>query len=396
MTSCLIVGGGLVGLCTAHFLAERDEIERVTIVDRDWSHGRSSSARSVAAIRQQFRTRENVELSRFGNAFFADARRLLGTGVGYEPAHYLVLAAADGVERMREAHAAQRAAGAEVVLLAPDELRDRFDWLNVDDVAIGALSLSGEGWIDPVLAMQGLEAHLRDRGVELVEADVDRFEIEGGVVRSLRLADGSALVADAYVNAGGPQSGRLMARSGMPLPVESRKRCAFVFDAEVPPADYPCLVDPTVAGRSVFSRPYAGRFLAVTSPAPASDPDTDDLAVDEALFDEVIRPGLAHRVRGFGSMRLADAWAGHYEVNTYDQNAFIGPVPGVANLHLNCGYSGHGVMHAPAAGRGLAELLAEGRYTSIDLAPFSAARLQTGQRLDDLQPSEARLLRSGV
>lgn len=395
--SVVIVGGGIVGLCTAHFLLESGYQGRIQVVERDWSHSRSSTARSVAAIRQQFRLRENVELSRFGNDFFAAAESRLGRDIGYQPATYLVLSGPDGTERMRQAAKVQQEAGADVVMLEAVELSARFPWLRVDDLAVGILSLSGEGWIDPVKTLYALRDVLAAHPqVELVSGTVVRFQRDGDSISQLLLGDGRSIHGDVFVNAAGPGAGRLMRDSGLPIPIESRKRCAFVFESPRAPPGYPCLVDPTVAHRSVFSRPYGDRFLAVTSPDPQSDPETDDLRVDRYLFEEVIRPGLAHRIDGFDRLALVGSWAGHYELNTFDQNAFVGPHHEATNLFLNCGFSGHGVMHAPGAARGLAELLSGGRFESLDLGRFSLDRVAHSEPLDDLQPSERREIQSGI
>lgn len=394
--SVVIVGGGILGLCTAHFLAREGFDGEITVLERDWSHERSSTARSVAAIRQQFRLDVNVRLSLFGNEFYSRAREALGADIGYEPARYLVLAGPDGFDRLAEAHAAQAEAGADVQLLTAVDLAGHLPWLRVDDLGGGILSRSGEGWIDPVRTLRALQADVEEQGVTLASGNAHSFEISNRGVDGLRLADGSVITADAYVNTAGPQAGHLMTRSGLDLPVESRKRCAFVFEGPGHLDSYPCLVDPTIANRSVFSRPYEHNFLAVTSPDPAQDPDTDDLSVDEHLFEDVIVPGLRHRVQGFDRLRLLDAWAGHYEVNTFDQNGLVGLHPGLANLFLNCGFSGHGVMHAPGAGRGLAELIVHGDYRSLDLTPLTPERIHLNHPLDDLQPSESRDVQSGI
>jgi glycine/D-amino acid oxidase-like deaminating enzyme len=136
--------------------------------------------------------------------------------------------------------------------------------------------------------------------------------------------------------------------------------------------------------------------MAVTAPPPERDAATPDLEPDTYLFDEVIRAALARRVSGFEDTELVRAWAGHYEMNTFDQNAIVGPHTDVEGFWFACGFSGHGFMHAPAAGRGIAELVTRGRYETIDLSPFSPARIARGERLDDVQPSEAREEAAGV
>ncbi|MDQ4125482.1 MAG: FAD-binding oxidoreductase, partial [Actinomycetota bacterium] len=190
-------------------------------------------------------------------------------------------------------------------------------------------------------------------------------------------------------------AGAVAELAGVTVPVEPRKRTVCLFRA---PAieGFPNLVDPTVAGRGLYVRPYGEHYMAVTAPPPERDPATRDLEPDTYLFDEVIRDALARRVRGFEDAELVRAWAGHYEMNTFDQNAIVGPHPEVDGFWLACGFSGHGFMHAPAAGRGLTEMITKGSFETIDLSDFSLARIAEGRRLDDVQPSEARAEGAGI
>src|SRR5690606_38758873 len=100
--------------------------------------------------------------------------------------------------------------------------------------------------------------------------------------------------------------------------------------------------------------------------------------VDYSLFEERIWPLLAARVPAFEAIKLTAAWAGHYDYNVIDQNAIVGPAPGVPGLLLASGFSGHGLQQAPAVGRGLAELIVHGRYRTLDLAPLRATRFADG------------------
>ncbi|HEX3090753.1 MAG TPA: FAD-binding oxidoreductase, partial [Ilumatobacteraceae bacterium] len=87
-------------------------------------------------------------------------------------------------------------------------------------------------------------------------------------------------------------------------------------------------------------------------------------------------PFLVQRVPAMDQLRLRRSWAGHYEVNLLDHNAVIGPHDYYGNLMFATGFSGHGVMHAPAAGRGIAEMITAGRYDTIDLAPLGWDRVR--------------------
>jgi len=105
--------------------------------------------------------------------------------------------------------------------------------------------------------------------------------------------------------------------------------------------------------------------------------------VDHALFDEVIWPALAHRIPGFEQLRMLRAWAGLYEHNLFDHSAIIGRHPEVGNLVLACGFSGHGMMHSPAAGAGASELILHGESRSVDIKPFAFERIAANEPIKE-------------
>ncbi|HEX2057423.1 MAG TPA: FAD-binding oxidoreductase [Actinomycetota bacterium] len=385
----VVVGGGIVGSCCGLFLARAGLV--TTVVERDPTHERSSTSRSAAALRQQFHLGVNVAMSRFGYDFFS------GLGdVGFVERGYLVLSTHDGSARLAAAHRNQLANGAQVELLDATAVRERFPWLKGEDVGAATFGTAGEGWFDPLTALEQVRAAGATAGVSYVTGEVTAIDRRGGGVEAVRLRSGDVIACRHLVDAAGPGAGAVAALAGATVPVEPRKRTVCLFRTRARIEGFPNLVDPTVAGRGLYVRPYDDLYMAVTAPPPERDPATFDLEPDTYLFDEVLRDALARRVRGFEDAELVRAWAGHYEMNTFDQNAIVGPHPDVEGLWLACGFSGHGVMHAPAAARGIAELMARGSYETIDLTPFSFERIREGRRLDDVQPSEARAEAAGI
>jgi glycine/D-amino acid oxidase-like deaminating enzyme len=134
----------------------------------------------------------------------------------------------------------------------------------------------------------------------------------------------------------------------------------------------PLVVDPT----GIWWRPEGAVFLTGRSPAEDEpDPDEPPLTVDEDMFHERIWPVLAARVPAFEAIRLQPSWAGYYEVNVFDHNGIVGRHPALSNVVFAAGFSGHGLQHAPAIGRGVAELLVDGAFTSLDLSPLGWSRV---------------------
>lgn len=397
----LIVGGGIIGSAIAYFLAARGAGREVVVLEPDATYAHASTPRSASAIRTGFHLGSNVALSLFSAAFFQDASQHLSVDgetvdIGFQTCPYLMLCAPEGEARMEAAFRHQREHGARVDLLRPDAFGARLPWLRPEGLGAATLGLGDEGWFEPLVALRALRRKAQALGVTYLPERAVAFEMQGAQVQRVRLAGGSALDVGRVVNAAGARSAEVAAFAGVTLPIESRRRTAFVFRAGRPPEGFLNLVDPTYGSRGVYARPYRGNFMAVTSPEPANDPHTRDLTPDLELFDEIVRPALARRVRGFEDLELIDAWAGHYEINTFDQNAILGAHPDIDNLIFACGLSGHGVMHAPAIGRGIAEWILNGTYQTQDLTPYHFERIAQGLRLDDVQASEARQTAAGV
>lgn len=383
----VIVGGAIVGSCVATFLAGRPDWRgRIVVVERDLTFRTSSTTLSAASIRLQFSTPLNIEISRFGVEVIRNPGHWLSVEgeaapeIDFVEGGYLFLASPAGLAILESNHAVQREHGVQVVLMTPMELQKRFPWLNVDGVAGGSLGLADEGWFDAYALLQAFRRKARSLGVEELAGEVVEIERDGDLATGVRLADGRRIEADWVVNAAGPRAGGVAAMAGLELPVSPRKRMVFHFDCRTR-VESPLTVDTS----GVYFRPEGPNYIAGSSPrAEQPDPDTLDLEVDRSWFETVIWPAIAHRVPAFEAIRLLDAWAGHYEVNTLDHNAVIGPHPDLRNFLFANGFSGHGLQQAPAAGRALSEWIATGDYETIDVRPLGYERIATNQPYREL------------
>jgi glycine/D-amino acid oxidase-like deaminating enzyme len=377
----VIVGGGVIGSAIASFLLADPAFRgTVRVVERDPTYARASSALSASSIRQQFSTAINIDiglagidfLRRIGDTLAIDGER---PDIGLREPGYLFLATGAGASTLTRNHALQRSRGVDVALLDPGALRERFPWLSSDDLALGSLGLSGEGWFDGWSLLQAYRRHARARGARYVTAEATGFDVADDRVVALRLADGSRIAGDAFVNAAGPWAASVARWLDIDLPVRARRRCVFVFTCPAPLPRCPLVIDPT----GLWFRPEGEGFIGGISPDAADDPDDAPLEVDHALFDAVLWPALAKRVPAFEALRVTNAWAGYYEMNTLDHNGIVGAHPRWANFHFANGFSGHGLQQSPAVGRGLAELIVHGRYRTLDLSPLGFERIVAGE-----------------
>jgi glycine/D-amino acid oxidase-like deaminating enzyme len=271
----------------------------------------------------------------------------------------------------------QTGLGADIVHLDAAALAARFPWLATEGLAAGCFGQSGEGWLDGYTLAQALRRKARALGVELMTAEVDAIETDGGRAAGIRLADGVRIAAGTVVVAAGTATPRLLAPLGVALPVEARKRFVFTFACRKPLPRIPLTVDPS----GVYVRSEGDIYICGASPPEDAEPPTTDFEVDHGFFDERVWPVLAQRIPAFEAIRPGRAWAGHYDVNTLDHNAIVGPLPGQPNLLVATGFSGHGLQQAPGVGRGLAEHVVHGRYTTLDLAPLGYDRIAAGRPL---------------
>ena len=378
----VIVGGAVVGSAVAYFLAAKGYAGRIVVVERDTSFATCATARSAGGIRAQFSTPENIKLSR---ASLAIIRELgLENEVAFREQGYLILATKQGRATLETNHAVQSFEGADIVLENAAALQIRFPWLALDGIDCGAFGRSGEGWIDPASLMSALRRMARERGVEVVQGEVTGVQTTLDRVSFVTISGTRRIACGALVDAAGAQAGSLALMAGLALPVEPRKRYVYVVDcrdAQPSLAHAPLTVDPT----GVWFRPEGRTFIAGRSPDSGQEPTDLDLdLIDHAYFDAEIWPVLAQRVPAFEALKVINAWAGHYDYNTFDQNGVIGAHPTIGNFYFANGFSGHGLQQAPAVGRAIAELIVDGRYTTIDLTRLGYERIARGAPLAEL------------
>jgi len=380
----VIVGGAAVGSATAYFLkVALGYAGSVTVIEKDPTYARSSTTLSAASIRQQFSTPENIRMSLFGIEIIRSLKQRFGgeADIGFREEGYLLLASQPGKAVLEANWQVQQAEGADIVLLDPQALAARFPYLNLEGIAAGAFGRSGEGWFDAHSLLDLFRKAARAAGAVYRHDEVTGIEQRGGRVEAVQLKSGERLACGVLVNAAGPQAGDVAAMAGLALPVEPRKRSVFVVKCKTPLPGLPLLVDPG----GIYVRPEGDVFICGGAENEADDPRADgDFEVNYALFEDVVWPALATQIPAMEELKLQRAWAGHYEYNTLDQNAIIGPHPDLPNFLFANGFSGHGLQQSPAAGRAIAELVTTGGFQTLDLGLFGYERIAAGRPVFEL------------
>ncbi len=376
----VILGGGVMGASVAYHLAARGARD-ILVVDRADAPGGGSTSRATGGFRAQYATAINIRLSLLGREKLLRFRDETGGEAGYEPAGYLWVASSDKeLAVLAEARALQHAEGLhEAVAVSCDDITRLNPALLLDDVVGGAFCPT-DGFIHPLGILEGYLSAASRLGVRIewgVEAVGLEREPSGRVTAVLTAHD--RIPAGAVVNAAGAWAGDFSCRCGVDEPVTPlRRQVARTVRTHVLPSSMPMTI---FTADGFHTRVRDGRVLLLW-PTPGAPGRPFDATVDPAWIDQVAAMARARLpvLRDVPVDREA-SWGGLYEMSP-DKHAIVGAAPGCENFYLVNGSSGHGVMHAPALGHLLAEIMLDGKATTIDARPLRPERFAEG----DLNP----------
>ena len=375
----VIVGGGIVGSSIAYHLTQAG-CRDVLVLERETHQGKGSTGKSMGGVRAQFSTSVNIQMSLYSIPFYASFEERLGLPCGYRPQGYLFLATSERhLAYLRDNQARQRALGLTTAhMLAGDEIRATYPQLRGDDI-LGGSFCSTDGFVDPYSAMVGFMTRASENGARLWRnAEVTAIRREGEAVRGLETSRGR-VETRIIVNAAGAWAAGVAALAGIGLPVEPLRRMLVPtepFDGF--PHTAPMIID---MSNGFHFRPEGLGFLMAWN-----DPEeTSGYKLDfDPAFIEKILLRAADRVPCFENVAVNPkrAWAGLYEM-TPDHHPILGPVPGVGGFFLANGFSGHGVMHAPATGKIVSDLILAGTTTLIHATLLDLERFAEGRMIEE-------------
>ena len=384
----IIMGGAIMGSSTAWFLSQNPDFNgTVLVVEKDQKYEFCSTAHTTSCIRQQFSTKLNIEISQFSANFINNFQEYMGNDprvpkLSINSFGYMYLAADDDfAQNLIDNQKVQLEAGAATELLTPKQIKSRYPFYNIEDIKLGSINLINEGYWDSITAFEWLKKKACENGIEYVENEVVEITSNksGDRIISVKLASGETVTGESFVNATGPRAAAVSKMAGIEIPVEPRKRYSWIFKAAKPlDQDLPLTIDPS----GFHVRENGGGTYQVGGHG-SSDPavEFDDFEMDFDLWENSVWPVLFNRIPQFESLKLISQWAGHYAMNTVDQNAILGPHNIIQNFFFLNGFSGHGTQQAPAMGRATSEILTYGAYKTLDMSTFHYERLLNGKKI---------------
>lgn len=374
----VLIGGGIVGSSIAYHLVSAG-CKNVLVLERESAQGKGSTGKSMGGVRAQFSTPISIQMSLYSIPFYSTFEERLGYPCGYRPQGYLFCATHEKhIAYLRANYEKQVALGLKTVrLVDAGEIRSIYPLLRSDDI-IGGSFCSTDGFVDPYSAMSGFMSWATDHGAILWK---------NACVTSIAARDGAfeiqttreAVTAKKVANCAGPWAAEIARMLNIELPVEPLRRMLVPTEPfDQFPHTAPMIID---MSNGFHFRPEGLGFLMAWN-----DPEeTPGYKMEfEPRFIEKILVRAADRVPVFENLPVNPkrAWAGLYEM-TPDHHPILGESPEVPGFYFANGFSGHGVMHAPATGKILSDLLLTGETDLIDASLLNFARFAEGRTIHE-------------
>ena len=382
----VIIGGGVIGSSIAYHLRLRDPSLDVIVIERDPTYARASSRLAMGGVRQQFSSRPNIELAqhsvKFYRRFDATFGHLDAGRANFQQRGYLFLVDEDNADRFEKRVARQQELGAYVARLEVPQIRRLVPDLILDDIVFGVFGPQ-DGYANPRAILAGFRVGSENAGALYYSSAVTAVERVGGSIRSVLLDSGEELPADVVVVAAGAYSAVIGQMVDIDIPVRPVRqqlfRCALSHRW---PYRFPVVIDPTgVHWRHEDPDGPDDSDRIIIARTKTDETPGENFSCDMSRWGPDFRDPMIARLPALKDVQLLEGWAGLYEM-TADHNPLIGEHPDLAGFYLAAGFSGHGVMMAPAVGHVVSELIVTGQ-PSIDVSAFDVTRFARGELFRD-------------
>lgn len=371
----MIIGGGVMGASALYHLASRGT-RSVVLLEREETYGTGATGRCAGGVRYQFSTEINVKLSQASLPMIESFRDEIGQDVNYRQCGYLLIATTEeDAAAFRRNVKLQNSLGVQTELLSGDEVRARLPQMRFDDALAGTFHQK-DGLVDPNSVVNGYISAAQRLGAKaLTNAAVTGIRVSKGKIEEVATRAGS-IKTRTVINAAGPWAGVVGEMAGVHIPIVPLRRQMFTTSPmpEIP-RSFPFVID--FSQSLYFHREGEGLLVGMSNP---NEKPGFDQNVDED-FELVNLDSAALRLPMLERAGRASHWAGLYEV-TPDAHPIFGGTP-VDGFTVVAGFSGHGFMHGPVAGKLAAEYSLDGSFRSVDVSALDLARFEEGRLIQE-------------
>ena len=366
----VIIGGGIIGLATAFYLTKA-KYGKVILLEKEALFGTGATAKAAGGIRAQFTTKENIEMSMLSEKLFCSFKNDTGHDALFDKVGYMFLVKENkDADIFQKSYDLQKSLGLNVQKLQPDEIAQYAPHVSTENVQF-ATFCQDDGLGDPHEFLSGYEKASRAAGLEIAfNTEVIGIEQSSGKIKSVKTSKGN-IDTPMVINCAGPFAKKIGAMVGADIKVEPiRRQIVTTGELSFVEPYFPMVVD--VSTGLYCHKESKGMLLgwADKNVAPSFD-----ISVDPEYTDNILERAL-ELIPQLEEAEIGNQWAGLYEV-TPDHRAIIGFEPSVEGMFYLTGFSGHGFMHAPAAGLITTEILT-GQKPSVEISEFAPDRFKNG------------------
>ena len=371
----IIIGGGVMGASTAYHLAARGQ-KNILLLEKEDFFGTGATGRCAGGVRYQFGTQINIRLSLESLPMLERFKDEIGQIIDYRKTGYLFLLTNQAeVAVFKRNVELQNRLGAKTEWLSGAEIRKRLPMMHLEDVIAGSFN-PRDGLVDPNSVVMGYISAAQRLGCQAISSiSVTGIQTRSGRVVAVNSPD-QIISTPVVVDATGPWANLTGQMAGIQIPVTPLRRQWLMTNA-LPelPTDFPFVID---FAQSLYFHPE-GRGLLTGMSNPLETPGYDQNIDPD--WELVHMDAAIKRLPLLECAGLASRMAGLYEV-TPDAHPIFGKTP-VAGYYVVTGFSGHGFMHGPIAGKLMSEIILDGKATTLDISMLDLARFSEGRLIHE-------------
>jgi len=383
MYDLVIIGGGIIGGASLYYLLEKGYDGKILVLERGDALAQESTSLSAGGLRNIWSTKVNMKMTSYSIKKFSEFKECFGVNIGFEMNGYLFTYYEDEWKNIVKFKPSWDEAGIETELLSPEEIEnmipglktgiehldsDILEMLSISPIA-GGLFGRGCAILNATSAAQAYFDYSTSKYQNKVSiklrSEVDKILIENEKITGVKVKNGDLIECGSVILSAGAWSNEILKRSDIKddlnIPVVPIKRMLFVVSQ--PKSGNYSRIPLTIIDNGVYFRPEAENLIVGC--ADENQQPGFDTKPDRSYYEDYVNLYMQARIEGAEYCRIQNMWGGLYAVNTEDHNAIIDSHPFIRNLYINTGFSGHGIMEAPAAGLTIAEIIMDEKPITI-------------------------------